>query len=96
MEEKTTTRQKVEPLYGCIGEVLRRLRVEKGVKLQTLADRVGIGHTAVWAIEKGYVRMQLHKLAGMSECYGWPLSLVIEQAEDMLRKQQAIDEESGA
>lgn len=57
------------------GEVIRKLREQKGFTLEYVAKQVGISRQALCQIEKGHDRPSLRVDTALHEVYGTPTSL---------------------
>lgn len=70
-------RDKREPIYGCIGERVKRAREELGWSQEDIASEVGMSRASLANIELGKVRVSIHKLQDVADVLGIPYSKLI-------------------
>ena len=66
-------------LYRRFGELVRKHRLEAGLKQEEVADRVGLARTSITNIEKGRQKVLLHQLYDLASAVSTtPASLLPE------------------
>jgi transcriptional regulator with XRE-family HTH domain len=67
----------LSPMHAAVGAELRRLRVERGLTQEGVAERVGMHRTYLNQIEAGSRNVSLGVLARLSAVLGASLSSVV-------------------
>ncbi len=77
--------------YRVVGERIRNVRKEKGITQKMIASYLGVSTAYASKIESGTGKINLKRLAQISECIGVPLNYLItgtiEDSKDYLSKE---------
>jgi transcriptional regulator with XRE-family HTH domain len=70
------------PTPQALGSVVRRLRQERGLTLEALADEAGMNVTYLSDIERGRSNPTIGKLGDLAVVFGVRVSELVAEAED--------------
>ena len=72
--------EKVKPLRRVLAENLRRLRRQKGLSQEALADLAGLHRTYVGAVERCEQNISLDNIARLADALGTPAAVLLTKA----------------
>lgn len=70
-----------------LGQLVRKLRIEAGLRQEDLAPRMGASQNAVWNLEIGQRRLDVLELRLLCAALGFPVEAFIDQLEGALSNQ---------
>ena len=69
--------EKAKPLRRVLAENMRRLRRQKGLSQEALADLAGLHHTYVGAVERCEQNISLDNIARLADALGTPAPVLL-------------------
>ena len=77
-------------LFEQLGQLVRRLREERGLSQKVLAERAGLSLRFLSEVEAGHSNISIGRLADLAQAFKLPLVALVPQSEDLVHRAPVV------